>query len=220
MKKILFTLIIAAASTGAFAQDSTRAGKRPVRHEHMKSVQEDLKLSDQQNTKVKEINKNYMAGIQELRKDTQLSKEDRKAKMDILNADRSTQFKNVLSADQYAKWESNRTAMHKKMEGMKDKHDRKMVRGKGKRGGDKMHQELGLNQEQQQQLKTINTEFRDKATALRSNKDLSEDDKKSQFKQLREERDGKLKAALTSEQYEKIHQHGRKKGEKPAAENN
>jgi hypothetical protein len=209
MKKILIALIITSASTAAFAQDSARAHKRPM-HEQRAKMQEDLKLDEKQSAQVKDINKEFMTSAQAVQKDKELSKEQRKSKLEALDKRRSDRFKTVMNKDQFAKWESNRAATRAKMEGYKEKRHDKMVKGKGKRG-DRSKQDLGLNEEQSKQLKSINGDFHDKALAIRNNKDLSEDQRKEQFKQLREQRDSKLKATLNAEQYEKIQERGKRK---------
>ncbi|WP_295118753.1 hypothetical protein [uncultured Chitinophaga sp.] len=209
MKRILIALIITSASTAAFAQDSTRTHKRPM-HEQRAKMQDDLKLDEKQSAQVKDINKEFMSSAQAIQKNKELSKEERKSKLEALDKERSGKLKTVMNDEQFTKWESNRAATRAKMEGYKEKRHDKMARGKGKRG-DRPKQDLGLNEEQSKQLKSINGDFHDKTVALRNNKDLSEDQRKAQFKQLREQRDSKLKATLSTEQYEKIQQRGKRK---------
>lgn len=203
MKKILITLLIASASTAAFAQDSAR------KHIKRAPIQQDLKLDESQTEKVKAINKDFMTSAKAIQKDDQLTKGEKRAKMAEVSKQRSEKFRTVLNDEQYSKWESNQKATREKMDGMRAKHDRKMADGRGKRP-DKSRLDLGLNEEQSKQMKSINSEFRDKAVALRNNKDLSDADRKSQFKQLRDDRDSKVKATLSSEQYEKLRQLGKK----------
>ncbi|UYQ93729.1 hypothetical protein MKQ68_01260 [Chitinophaga horti] len=209
MKKILITLLIVAAGTTAFAQDSSRTGKKPMKHHRGHSMQQDLQLSEQQTAKVQDINKDFMTSAKAVQKDDKLTKDEKRTKLAEISKVRSEKYKSVLSADQYSKWESNRAATKTKMDGFKGKRDHKTAKGKHP---EKMKQELGLNEEQSKQLKSIHGEFREKALAVRNNKDLSDTDRKTKFKELRKERDGKVKATLSAEQYEKLHKKHHPKG--------
>ena len=111
------TLLIAALAAGALlaggsslvAQDSTNT---PPAGEHgpgMKGghhdIAKELNLTDDQKPKFQEIMKGAMQKRKDLRDDTSLTPEDKKAKMKAIQEDTNTQLKALLTADQYAKWQ-------------------------------------------------------------------------------------------------------------------
>lgn len=221
MKKILMLIFLAGAVNAAVAQESPKA----------KSLKE-LNLTEQQDKQLKDINRSYMAGAKSLREDNSLSKEDKKAKLDALGTERNGKIKSVLNADQYAKWESNRSASHERMN-----RERKPGMDRRKdhaRAGMEDHKEaiksLGLNEEQTKQMQSINKDFKSKAGALRDNKDLSKEQRMSEFRKLNDDRMAQIKTTLGDEKYaqyselqKKMRNDGmrkRKDGQKPAEKPN
>jgi periplasmic protein CpxP/Spy len=69
--------------------------------------------------------------------------------------------------------------------------------------GAKLAEELGLSDDQKTKFQEVMKEQGDKRKALREDTSLSDDDKKTKGKALRDETDAKIKAILTAEQYEK-----------------
>ncbi len=199
----------------------------------------DLKLSEQQTTQVRDINKTYIDGLKELRKNEALSKEDRKAKHDALSTSRKDQLKSVLDKDQYAKWEENQKRFAERKSRYHGKHGKKGEFAKGGKEGmrerRKGHHDrseaavkaLGLTEKQSVDLKAINKEYMTKAMAL---KDADKAERREKFKSLHTERDAKVKLALGDEKFSQYnewrqkermqHRHSRKDGmhkKKPAA---
>lgn len=166
----------------------------------------DLKLSEQQSQKLKDINKSFLNSTQEIRKNDALSKEDKKAKLESLQADRTTQIKSVLDAGQFEKWQQNQAANKEKMASIMEKRKGKEGRkgaGRMKDHSDAAIKELGLNEKQGEDLKAINKEYAAKAMELKGKTDLTAEQKKEQAKALKAERSAKLKASLGDAQYEK-----------------
>ena len=70
--------------------------------EHMSK---ELNLTDDQKTKIKPILEDMQKKMGDLRKDTSLAQEDRRAKMKEIRDGVSAKFKEILTAEQFAKWE-------------------------------------------------------------------------------------------------------------------
>jgi Spy/CpxP family protein refolding chaperone len=79
------------------------------------------------------------------------------------------------------------------------KHEGKMHH-KGGHGGKKMMAHMDLSDAQQNQMKTINEEFRTKMQALEQNKSMNVGDYKAQKAALLKEKHDKMQAILTPEQ--------------------
>ena len=118
--KLNRTLIIAALMAGSLlavnvavrAQDSTNtpsAGARPPGGPrgamNFDNIANQLALTDEQKTKVKPILEEMRQKMADLRKDTTLEQADRRAKMKEIRDDVSTKLKEVLTPDQFEKWQ-------------------------------------------------------------------------------------------------------------------
>jgi Spy/CpxP family protein refolding chaperone len=72
------------------------------------TLKKQLDLSDDQVAKVKPILEDMQKQMQALRADTTLAPTDRRAKMKEIRDGEAAKLKEVLTADQYAKWEKSR----------------------------------------------------------------------------------------------------------------
>lgn len=198
MKQFVWMVLLTGSVSLAYAQDKPAA--KP-----------DLKLTEQQTTKIREINKTYIDGLKELRKDENLTKETRKAQTDALQSARKEQMQSVLDKDQFTKWEDNQ----KQLADRKGRHhgkygkDGKLARD-GKHEGFKRHDRseaavkaLGLSEQQGADLKAINKEYMTKAMAL---KDADKSERRDKMKSLHNERLEKVKLALGEEKFSKYNE--------------
>jgi Spy/CpxP family protein refolding chaperone len=64
-----------------------------------------LEITDDQKPKAEPIITDFIQKVTDLRKDTSLSREDRMAKMKGLRDDATAKLKDILTADQLAKWQ-------------------------------------------------------------------------------------------------------------------
>lgn len=150
------TLLIAAAvllSGTMFAQENSEkkkkehseehkgAGEHKENHEHKSpderangltnKMTEKLGLSEDQKAKVYAINVDMAKKNDEIRHNTALTKEDRRAQLKANYLERKSQYKTVLTAEQFAKyesWEKEKKAKHQENKG------KGKGKGKGKKG--------------------------------------------------------------------------------------
>jgi protein CpxP len=119
--KVTKNILIAALAMSALltcssslrAQDSTNtppAGMKSARQNILK----ELNLTDDQKPKFHEIMKGSMEKRKALRDDTNLTPEDKKAKMKAIQEDTNTQLKALLTVDQFAKWQEMTQKAHHK----------------------------------------------------------------------------------------------------------
>lgn len=196
MKRLLLLIFLTGAVHAGFAQEKTKV--KPV---------EDLKLTEQQDKQVKDINRSYINSTREVWKDKALSKADKKTKLDALGADRSEKLKSVLDADQFAKWQSNRASAGERFKDARRK-------GMHKKNDAETLKEIGLSDADGEELKSINKDFKSKAVALKDNSGLSREQKQQEMKKLNDERLTKIKTTLGEEKYARYDEHRKKEREK------
>ena len=114
MKKLVLSVALVAVGTFAMAQQNQRMQKmdpakmEQKRADHMKQMQIDLNLSEAQVTKIKVLQDQRMA---ERKENAPQMQAERKAKMDQMKAKRDqneAEMKNILTPEQYQKWEAMR----------------------------------------------------------------------------------------------------------------
>lgn len=117
--KMTKTLAVAALVAGSLfagstlqAQDSTNtppAGARPgggMRgRPNIEQISKQLELTEDQKPKVKTVLDEQQTKMAELRKDTSLEQTDRRAKMKEIRDASTAKLKEILTADQFSKWE-------------------------------------------------------------------------------------------------------------------
>jgi len=108
MKKLLLTLPIAAAAllvatSGAFAQGDKPKGQRVDPAERLKTMTEKLSLTEEQQGKVKDVMAKNADKAKEIRKDTALSDEDRRAKMQEHRKAEMQEIRALLTPEQQEK---------------------------------------------------------------------------------------------------------------------
>ncbi len=81
------------------------AAKRP---DQLKALTEQLKLTEDQQTKLKVVLKDQAEKARALRTDTALSQDDRRAKMKEIREKFNAEMKKVLTEEQFKQWEKSR----------------------------------------------------------------------------------------------------------------
>ena len=82
--------------------------RRAAQVDRIKTLSEELKLTDEQKEKLKPIVKEFAGKLRELRQDTALSRQDRTAKMREIQAEESKKIKTVLTKEQQEKYDKMR----------------------------------------------------------------------------------------------------------------
>jgi Spy/CpxP family protein refolding chaperone len=111
---------LVACSMLATAQEATNAparkgGKRGFSVEQqMERLNTQLNLTDEQKPKVKAVLEDQQKKMQEMRGDTNLTREERQEKMKTMRTDMEKKMKQVLTPDQFEKWQKSRDQFRKK----------------------------------------------------------------------------------------------------------
>ena len=134
----LATILLAAlfsvgfAASNAFGQDSQEAppaqgdqqpgmgrnmGRRPMMSvdDQLKHLTKKLKLSDEQQTKLKPILEDQHKQMDQLREDSSLSRQDKFSKMQDIRQSSDTQIKSVLNEDQQKNFDKMRAEQQDRM---------------------------------------------------------------------------------------------------------
>jgi Spy/CpxP family protein refolding chaperone len=106
------TLLIAALAAGALlagssalrAQESTNTPP-PAMKGGRHDIAKELNLTDDQKPKFQEIMKSSREKMKDLREDTSLTPEDKKAKAKEIQENTATQMKALLTPEQFTKWQ-------------------------------------------------------------------------------------------------------------------
>lgn len=112
----LFMLVSVSSFSQEKMQHKTPEEKAKMLSDKMKT---DLTLSDEQFQKVQTVNLDFATKTSALPKDG--DKSAWKDKMKSLDEDRSKSLKEILTPDQFSKYEKNRSEMKEKMKERKDK---------------------------------------------------------------------------------------------------
>jgi Spy/CpxP family protein refolding chaperone len=194
MKKIILSALIAVAvAGGASAQDQQPRREGFGRHHYGAMAQ--LNLTDQQKAEMKTINEDFKKQLTELQKNEDITVREWKSRMKNLREDHKTKVDKVLTAEQKASIEKAR----------QDRKGKMHKRG-GRQGMDNLKKELNLTAEQESALKQQRTEMMQKMKAIKEDKSLTDEQKKTEMKKFREQQHQSLKSILTEEQINKLEQ--------------
>ena len=114
-------------------QHRGRMGGPPNPQQHLDHLASVLNLTEDQKAKIKPILEDESTQMQNLRKDTSLSPEDRHTKMRDIHQNTATQIRALLTPEQQAKLDSTMKQRH---EGMGHGNGMAHGQGSGAQGGD------------------------------------------------------------------------------------
>jgi Spy/CpxP family protein refolding chaperone len=196
MKKIIVTAFALAVATLVTQAQEKPEGRheRDGRHggRHHKEFFQKLNLSEEQKAKFKALNESFRKQMGELKKKDDITVKEWKGRMKTLRDDHKTQIKSVLTSEQKAQMEKMRQERGEKRKASAEER------------AQRMKTRLGLSDEQTAKMKASREEMTQKMKALRENKSLSDDQKKEQFRELREKQKANMKSILTEEQLKKL----------------
>lgn len=180
-------------------------------HKHMdkQKMGKDLDLSETQKAQMKQIKENYRPRMEALKADKNLTEAEKKARMKVLMNEQHNQMQAILTAEQRNKMqdkmgdrkEYKKDGMQMKRDRMRDKRHNEDERDERR---DKMKDELDLSNDQAAKMKMINEGFRTKLQALRSNSNLTAEQKKTAMKELQQNHKNDIQQVLTNEQKDKL----------------
>ncbi len=171
------TLILSIALCLSFSlfTVSAQKGERGER-KGGKNFKKELNLTAEQKEKMKSVHKDFRAKVEELNKNTSLSKDDKSAKRKELRENHQAEVKKILTAEQQQKYaqmhknrkkaDGNRKEMrhHMKKDGKHTAHNRRHMKK-----GEPMMKSLDLTDAQKDKLKALRKEYAMKEKDLKQN---------------------------------------------------
>jgi Spy/CpxP family protein refolding chaperone len=130
----------------------------------------------------------------DLKKNEDITVREWKSKMATIRKDHRDKVQNVLTDDQKAS-----------LKKMMQEHRAEMKKH-GAHRLEQMKKDLNLTDDQVASLKKSHEDMARKFKAIRDDKSLTDDQKKAQLKDLREQQQNSLKSILTPEQMQKLQQ--------------
>jgi Spy/CpxP family protein refolding chaperone len=196
MKKAILGICLAAfVAVGAFAQDQEQPGFSDHHYGHHRfNDMAQLNLTDQQKTELKAINEDFKQQMTDLKKNEDITVREWKSKMETIRKDHHDKVQNILTDDQKA-------SLKKMMQEHRDE-----MKEHGARRLEQMKKDLNLTDDQVASLKKSHEDMAQKFKAIRDDKSLTDDQKKAQLKDLRDQQQNNLKSILTPEQMQKLQQ--------------
>lgn len=191
-----------AVGSSAIAQTQPKGNRPPhegakkamVQHHQMKQAQiaKKLDLTPDQSTKIKSINETFKQQMQELQKNESITVKEQRERREALIKQHKESLQAILTPEQKDKMKKAKKEEMAKM----DKHLQ----------FEHLKKQLDLTEQQQQQLKTINEEFKTKAQTLHKDDALTKAQKKEQFDALQKQHMEQIQSVLTAEQKAKMEQ--------------
>ena len=151
-----------------------------------------LNLTETQKQQLESFNKDFKTKLTHLKNDNSSTAEELKAKRKALFIERKQKFDALLTPEQ-------KTKMH---EFYKESHKNNKLNHAQRI--EKLQSSLGLSNEQVAKIKADRENFRVKSQAIKNDQSLSTDQKKEQFKALRDEMKNNFKSNLTPDQLKKF----------------
>jgi len=204
MKKILLSALLLTATTLAlYAQDGKKRIHGENRKHHM-MIGEQLKLTEEQKKKMQSLNEDYRKKMIELRKKEDITVKAWKEQMEALKKQHREDLQSLYTTEQKAQLEKMKLERKEKTK----THEKAQL--------ERMKSQLGLSNEQTEQIMKQRTEMTQKMQALRENKSLDQAKKMEEMKNLMKTNKEYLKYILTEEQQKKMEelkkqQHGKKR---------
>lgn len=225
MKRILTSALILALSIGAAQAQQNNHGKGEGPKKEHRGHQMDkrgggfekLNLTADQKTKMKSLHEQFKKESDDLKaQESTLTAAQMKEKRQALHEKHQAQMEAILTKEQKDQL-AQLKADHKGFDrGPRDGAARfdstrrgNFDRARGDRGrgferdGD-FAKELNLTADQQSKLQQIRTDFRSKMEALKSDNSLTQEQKRTKFRELAQAQQEQMKKVLTKEQIEKM----------------
>lgn len=182
MKSIL-TILTIVVTVGLAAQPQ-KGGHGKGKGAEIKAL---LNLTDEQAKEMRAIHQEYKPELQEIR-NSGLSKTEKMEAFIILQEQVNYDVSGVLNEEQFSKYVAF------KEEKIKQRIEK----------GNKLKKELDLTEEQAESLKSIKAKYKPEVQALKMNTELSREDKKAAYSEIRTTTDTEVQQVLSPEQYEKL----------------
>lgn len=174
MKRIFVSALMILLTIGAASAQTTKTEKQGAKKEHRGHHYQDLNLTEAQKAKMAKLKARHTQEREAAKGERQDLQQRHRAETEALL---TTEQKAQMS-----KKHAEKSSSYKKGKGAKG--EGKMARKEGKGHRAEMAQELNLSSDQQEKMKSAQTDFRNKMQALRADNNLSNEQKAAKRKEL------------------------------------
>jgi Spy/CpxP family protein refolding chaperone len=161
-------------------------------HRRGGKMMKDLNLTDAQKTQMKESRENMKQQRDAINNDASLNADQKKAKMQELGKTQRDKMNSILTPDQKAKMQADRT----NWQGQKGM--------RGQDHGGKIMKDLNLTDAQKTQMKANSESMKQQREAISNDASLSQDQKKAKMQELHKTQKDQMNSILTADQKAKM----------------
>lgn len=199
---VAFGLVL---GTAAMAQ-GRGDGKTPQERAQFRTdwMAKELSLSETQKTKVAALNLQMVEKNQQIKNDASLNEEQRKTAWKENRMAQKKQLKEILTADQLATLKEKKKEKGAKTRQKRANHDAKSPEQKAQMRTEHMTKELELTEDQSAKVKELNLAGIKKNEEVRTNENLTPEQKQEALKLNRKETNSKINEVLTPDQSAKM----------------
>ena len=195
MKKVSILLASLVICFSSLAQEGHKKSPEERAAHMTEKLSTELSLSAEQKTEIEKINATYLADMHAIKENSEMQEEQKHEALKELRKNWKSSVQNELTEEQKAKMEEL-------------KEDRKEMQKltpaeKAENKTAKMKEELGLSEEQTQQVRELNRKVADKIEAIRNDETISPEKKKEFIQGNRKDYKRVLSSILTPEQLTK-----------------
>jgi len=175
--------------------EAPRAGADADRiRQRMAQLAEEMKLSDEQRARMREIFESQIEKAREIRSDPSLSPEEKMRAFKELQDQVTPRMKEILTPEQFAQWQEEREKMFSAA----------LAPGSGERGRAAIQEwfaGLNLTEDQKMKVGELLRAQGEKLKELRTNTSLTPEQRMQQFKAIQDAIEPKLKEILSPDQF-------------------
>ncbi|MBK7290629.1 MAG: hypothetical protein IPI78_10630 [Chitinophagaceae bacterium] len=199
MKKIILSALVVSMALAVNAQQipERKTDKPEMRHKMDRNKgsrmdMQKLNLTEDQKAQFKTQRESFRKQMEDLKKNENITVKEQKEKMAAIQKENKAKMQSFLTADQKAQIEKNKVEGKKKFE------------ARTKERGEKMKTQLGLTDAQSAQLKKNREATQQKMKAIKEDSKMSEEQKRTQMKELMKAQQESMKSVLTEYQLKKM----------------
>lgn len=196
MKKVSILFASLVISLSSLAQEGHKHSPEERAAHMTEKLTTELGLSPEQKTAIEGINAKYLSEMQSVKNNDELQEDQKREASKELRKNWKESVKAELTEEQKAKMEELKEE-RKEMQKLTPAEKAEMKTAK-------MKEDLGLSEEQTQQLRELNRKVADKIEAIRSDENMSPEKKKEFIQGNRKDYKRVLSTILTPEQLAKF----------------
>jgi Spy/CpxP family protein refolding chaperone len=164
-----------------------------------------LNLTENQKAQLKTQRESMRKQMDELKKNDNITVKEWKAKREAIQKENKDKMTSILTNEQKAQLEKMKTDNDQKRQGMMMKRN------------DRMKERLNLTSEQSAKMEKSRADVMAKSKAIRENKSLTDEQKRTQLKELHTQQQENMKSILTEEQLKKLKESKRQRPGDPTS---